>query len=189
MAAAADGPAIRTLIGAGSTSPYSALTLAEAQAGSATTVRGVNASLLKQIMYDKITGSSVTAPTAIGQGVMAAADAAAARALLGITGSDPNLVNVKTAFGAVGNGTTDDSAAIINAAASITAGKVLYFPPGNYRFAQQNPTLGAAIVLSGVSNCGILFDPSARLVMDNLSGGTGTSHGILIKGSASNCLL
>ena len=131
--------------------------------------------------------STISDSTTIGRGVLTAADAAAVRTLLGITsGSDPNLVNVKTAFGAVGNGTTDDSAAIINAAASITAGKVLYFPPGNYRFAQQNPTLGAAIVLAGVSNCGILFDPSARLLMDNLSGGTGTSHGILIKGSASN---
>lgn len=41
-------------------------------------------------------------------------------------------------------------------------------------------------MLSGKSDVAILFDPAARLTMDNLSSGSGTSHGILIKGAASN---
>lgn len=45
-------------------------------------------------------------------------------------GSGYNFVNVK-AFGAVGDGVTDDTAAIQNA---INAGKVVYFPEGKYVF-------------------------------------------------------
>lgn len=95
-------------------------------------------------------------------------------------------INVKD-HGAVGNGVADDSAAIKAAAAAVTNGKTLYFPPGNYRFAEQSPTLGGAVVISGKSDVAIYFDPAARLTLDNLNGsGVGTSHGIVIKGAATN---
>ncbi|WP_199254579.1 glycosyl hydrolase family 28-related protein [Mycolicibacterium mengxianglii] len=95
-------------------------------------------------------------------------------------------INVKD-YGAVGNGIADDSAAIKAAQAAMTSGDLLYFPAGNYRFAQQNPTGQAAIVLSGLSNVTVEFAPGARLVMDNLdANGHGTSHGIRIQGAASH---
>jgi Pectate lyase superfamily protein len=95
-------------------------------------------------------------------------------------------VNVKD-YGAVGDGLTDDSAAIKAAEAVLTSGDRLYFPEGDYRFAQQNPDGSAAIVLSGLSNITVEFAPGARLVMDNLDvNGHGTSHGIRIEGAASH---
>lgn len=55
-----------------------------------------------------------------------------------------DIVNVKAAaYGATGNGTTDDTVAIINAIAA-AYGKILYFPPGQY--------LVGALTLSGAQN-------------------------------------
>ncbi|MCV7174947.1 glycosyl hydrolase family 28-related protein [Mycolicibacterium sphagni] len=90
-------------------------------------------------------------------------------------------------YGAVGDGIADDSAAIQEACAALTDHSILYFPTGKYRFAQQNPPQRAAVSLTGLSNCGVVFDPTAVLLMDNLDGdGLGTSNGILITGSCSN---
>ncbi|MGE2837302.1 glycosyl hydrolase family 28-related protein [Mycobacterium sp. SMC-4] len=98
-------------------------------------------------------------------------------------------VNVRD-YGAVGDGVTDDSAAIKAAQAAMTSGATLYFPDGDYRFAQQNPADGAAIVLSGLSNVTIEFEQGARLLMDNLtSSGHGQGHGIKIAGAASHVTL
>ena len=58
-------------------------------------------------------------------------------------------INVRD-FGALGDGITDDSAAIKTAQAALVAGSTLYFPPGNYRFATQNPVGHAAITLTGL---------------------------------------
>ncbi|ADU00672.1 hypothetical protein Mspyr1_40850 [Mycolicibacterium gilvum Spyr1] len=94
-------------------------------------------------------------------------------------------INVRD-YGAVGDGVTDDSAAIKAAEAAMTSGARLYFPDGDYRFTQQSPAGGAAIVLSGLSNITIEFDEGARLLMDNLtSSGHGQGHGIKIAGAAS----
>ncbi|SIR63052.1 glycosyl hydrolase family 28-related protein [Williamsia sterculiae] len=99
------------------------------------------------------------------------------------------VVNVKD-YGATGDGTTDDSAAITAATSALTNGQTLYFPAGNYRFAQKNPASGAAVAVVGKSNIAIMFDPAARLTMDNLdSSGNGTGHGILVKGAATNVTL
>lgn len=95
-------------------------------------------------------------------------------------------INVKD-YGAVGDGVTDDSAAIKAAEAALTSGETLYFPPGNYRFAQQNPSGNAAIFLDGLSNVTVEFAPGAQLLMDNLdANGLGTSYGIRVEGAASN---
>ncbi|WP_231737593.1 glycosyl hydrolase family 28-related protein [Mycobacterium sp. IS-1742] len=95
-------------------------------------------------------------------------------------------VNVKD-YGAVGDGITDDSAAIKAAEAALTSGQRLYFPEGTYRFAQQNPTGNAAVLLKGLSDVTVEFAPGARLLMDNLdANGHGTSHGIRVEGAASN---
>ncbi|MGE2714996.1 glycosyl hydrolase family 28-related protein [Mycolicibacterium litorale] len=95
-------------------------------------------------------------------------------------------INVKD-YGAVGDGITDDSAAIKAAEAALTSGQRLYFPEGSYRFAQQNPAGNAAVLLEGLSDVTVEFAPGARLLMDNLdANGHGTSHGIRVEGAASN---
>src|SRR5450631_3609896 len=48
--------------------------------------------------------------------------------------------NVKTTYGAVGDGVTDDTVAISNALANVglgTTSPVLYFPPGTYRVTKK----------------------------------------------------
>jgi hypothetical protein len=71
----------------------------------------------------------------------------------------------------------------------MAAGKVMYFPKGICRFAQQNPANDSAIFLSALSNVGVYFEPGAELVMDNQSSGSGTSAGVTVYGSCSNVLL
>lgn len=66
---------------------YTALALAEFTTGTATTVRGVSALLLNQQINQKITGNSATAPTVFGQSIATAADAGAARLLIGAAAS------------------------------------------------------------------------------------------------------
>lgn len=96
------------------------------------------------------------------------------------------IINVKQ-YGAVGDGITDDSAAIKAAEAAMTSGARLYFPKGSYRFAQQNPAGSAAVVLNGLSNVTVEFAVGARLLMDNLAAnGHGTGHGIRVQGAASH---
>lgn len=99
-------------------------------------------------------------------------------------------INVRD-YGATGDGKTDDSAAIQAAVRVMQPGSILYFPNGKYRFAEQNPFGSAAISLTGISHVAIEFGGDAELVMDNLDevDGTGTSHGILIRGPASHIAL
>lgn len=100
------------------------------------------------------------------------------------------VVDVKT-FGAKGDGSTDDSRAIQTAVAALRSRCTLYFPRGTYRFAQQHPRGAAAIVITGVSDVGVEFDPGAELLMDNLDSAshTGTSHGLLVRGPVSRIAL
>ena len=111
------------------------------------------------------------------------------RATLGITGGggdNSGRINVKSDFGAVGNGTTNDTAAIQAAVASMTNGSILYFPKGDYRIA----TAGTAITISGSRGLPSCLSLGARLLMDNLDGsGHGTGHGILIKGLSDQVIL
>jgi hypothetical protein len=97
----------------------------------------------------------------------------------------PERLNVR-AFGAVGDGLSDDQAAITKAVETVTQNKggVLYFPHGVYRCARQK-AMQNAIQFVGVSNVTILFDPGAVLLMDNLNPQTGNGdfgHGVVIRG-------
>ncbi|MCV7154023.1 glycosyl hydrolase family 28-related protein, partial [Mycolicibacterium pyrenivorans] len=100
------------------------------------------------------------------------------------------VVDVR-AFGARGDGVTDDSRAIQAAAAALRPHHTLYFPRGTYRFAQRRPSGDAAIVVTGVSDVAVEFDPGAELLMDNLDPAThtGTSHGVLVQGPVSRIAL
>jgi hypothetical protein len=90
------------------------------------------------------------------------------------------------AFGAVGDGNSDDQIAITKAIEAVTQNKggVLYFPHGVYRCARQQ-AMQNAIQFVGVSNVTILFDPGAVLPMDNLNPKTGNGdfgHGVVVRG-------
>ncbi|WP_431237661.1 glycosyl hydrolase family 28-related protein [Mycolicibacterium aichiense] len=100
------------------------------------------------------------------------------------------ILNVRD-FGAVGDGVTDDSTAIRNAAAALRSGKTLWFPKGSYRVAERYPKSGAAIAINGLSDFTVDFDPGAELLMDNVDPehGVGTSHGILVTGASSRIAL
>lgn len=118
--------------------------------------------------------------------ILAGLPAAAALTLVAgcRVGSD-QVVDVR-AHGAVGDGIADDSHAVRTAAAAVRSGGTLYFPAGTYRFAQRHPPGTAAIVISGVSDVTVVFESDAELFMDNLdpATGTGTSHGLLVRGPA-----
>ncbi|WP_207840693.1 glycosyl hydrolase family 28-related protein [Williamsia soli] len=92
--------------------------------------------------------------------------------------------------GAVGDGVSDDAAAITAAVAELKSGDTLAFPAGTYRFGRLDPAGGAAISIAGLSDVTIDFDAGAELVMDNLaSDGAGTSHGIVVRGPATGISL
>ena len=123
--------------------------------------------------------------------LLAGAPSVAALAVLSNVAWDGRTVVDVTAFGARGDGTTDDSAAIQAAAAALASGGTLYFPRGVYRFAQSWPEGTAAIVVSGVSDVSVEFEPGAELFMDNLDpvARTGTGHGLLVRGPAARIAL
>ncbi|WP_186374874.1 glycoside hydrolase family protein [Kocuria rosea] len=90
-------------------------------------------------------------------------------------------------FGAFGTGVADDSAAIKAAQDALTSGMTLFIPKGSYRFAATNASGTAALALTGLSNVGVIFEPGAEILMDNLNeSGAGTTHGISVKGAGDN---
>ncbi len=93
--------------------------------------------------------------------------------------------------GATGDGVTDDAAAIRRAVAALRPNSTLYFPTGTYRFADRRKNADAAIVIAGLRGITVEFAAGAELVMDNLDpdSGTGTGHGILVHGPASDVKL
>src|SRR3569623_1599410 len=81
--------------------------------------------------------------------VGAAAAAATASTVSACTPTSSPRVNVKD-FCAVGDGITDDTAAIVNAINSFTGGGVVYFPPGKYKVS-STITLKPNLTLLGES--------------------------------------
>src|SRR5213080_3577497 len=83
-------------------------------------------------------------------------------------GPFPSWANVKTNYGAVGNGVTDDTAAIQKALNALGPGNpILYFPAGTYKITQT-------LSLGGKSGVGIIgADPATTaIVWAGSSGGT-----------------
>jgi hypothetical protein len=82
-----------------------------------------------------------------------------------------DVYNVK-AYGATGDGTTDDKAAIASAITAATDGATLYFPPGQYRIA-SNLTCDKALHWRGAG-------PSSAIIVDvasaSIDGVTFNSH-------------
>ena len=134
-----------------------------------------------------ITASSITNSTAVGRAVITAADAAAARTAIGAGTSnlalgtssttatagdvairkDSNVINVKTDFGAVGNGTANDTAAINAAIAALTPGATLYFPPGRYMTDGGHVITQPSVLIRGSSGRAQTFNTSGQLFLRN----------------------
>ncbi|KUI27206.1 hypothetical protein AU196_01325 [Mycobacterium sp. IS-1742] len=124
--------------------------------------------------------------------LLARASAATASAVLaGCSLNGRRAVVDVRGFGAAGDGITDDSGAIQAAAAALRPGSTLRFPRGTYRFAQRWPPGGAAVVISGLADVVVEFEPGAELYMDNLhpTKRTGSGHGLLVRGPASRIRL
>jgi len=123
--------------------------------------------------------------------LLAGATAVAVAVFLRRQTEDARTVVDVRKFGARGDGATDDSRAIQAAVAALRSKGTLYFPRGVYRFALRHPPGGAAIVITGVSDVEVVFEPGAELHMDNLDPAThtGTSHGLLVRGPASRISL
>ncbi|WP_328436867.1 hypothetical protein OHA71_06355 [Streptomyces sp. NBC_00444] len=79
-------------------------------------------------------------------------------------------VNVKEVFGAVGDGVTDDTAAV---QAAIDAGGVTYFPPGTYICTTLQMKTGT--VLAGAGRSGFITTPSSQASTIKLKNGTNAS--------------
>lgn len=120
-----------------------------------------------------------------------AAASAASAVLMGCSVDQRRTVVDVRSFGAAGDGVTDDSWAIQAAAAALRPGSTLRFPRGTYRFAQRWPPGGAAVVISGLADVVVEFEPGAELYMDNLhpTKRTGSGHGLLVRGPASRIRL
>src|SRR5258708_29626955 len=78
-------------------------------------------------------------------------------------------VNVKN-YGATGNGSTDDTAAINNAIAALTRGATLLFPCGNYLVTSQLTINVSNITVDG-SNCAVIRNTASGTVMVIGAGG------------------
>jgi polygalacturonase len=89
-------------------------------------------------------------------------------------------------YGAVGNGTTNDYPAILDAYNALIAlgGGTLYFPEGKTFAIKSAGVHGINIYQQ--SNVRIEFGKGAILLMDNLVSGNAVSHGIYVQGPCSN---
>lgn len=79
------------------------------------------------------------------------------------------IVSVRD-FGAVGNGTTDDSASFAAALASMTSGGTLYIPAGTYKIT-SGLTASYGIVVAGAGCGGTIIKPSGNFNVFTFTGG------------------
>jgi hypothetical protein len=111
-------------------------------------------------------------------GVIGSTNASLVSYTAGFTGAVAQTVQTKLEqyvsvkdFGAVGDGITDDTAAIQSAATALTQGQTLYFPAGQYLIGQ--------VIFDGKSNIAVSAY-GARFTL------TGNNAGFLVKGVCSN---
>lgn len=95
-------------------------------------------------------------------------------------GSNLPVINVKTSYGAIGNGIVDDTSAIKQALAAVpTTGAIVYFPNGTYKISDVLKVLTSRTILRGQSrdNTKLIFTKSRR----DLQGGNWTDRGGLLQ--------
>jgi hypothetical protein len=99
--------------------------------------------------------------------VTASGSGAVARSLQSVVS---DIANVKN-FGAIGNGSTDDTAAIQAAVNSLTSGGMVFFPAGTYKVSSKITSTVRGVVFSGVGPQGsILSTSSATIDVLSISG-------------------
>ena len=79
----------------------------------------------------QVISTHLSSPLPVAQGGTGGATASAARAALGVSAMDSQVINVKD-HGVVGDGTTDDAAAINSVISGAAVGSTIYFPKGTY---------------------------------------------------------
>jgi hypothetical protein len=90
--------------------------------------------------------------------------------------------DVKT-YGAIGDGVTNDTAAIQAALAAIPAGGgVLYFPAGQYLYAGATLTLDRQISVRGDGGCGAATEGTLSISTIDLNSSTGTLFTVTVDG-------
>ena len=129
---------------------------------SAGTTLTPNQSVTLNVAFAPTAASSLIGSVAV---VSNATNSPAIIALSGF-GAATTIINV-TVYGATGNGSTDDTAAINNAIRALTSGATLLFPCGTYKTTSQ--------LTINVSN--ITIDGSGCAVIHNFSSGTVTVIG------------
>src|SRR4249920_2907489 len=82
-------------------------------------------------------------------------------------GTALSWINVKdAAYGAAGDGVTNDTTAINNAIAAVAAGGTLYFPPGRY-MTDGGHAITNPMRIVGATGRGQTFNQSAQLYLRN----------------------
>jgi hypothetical protein len=94
----------------------------------------------------------------------------------------PQFLNAKD-FGATGDGTTDDSAALFSLAQAATNGSTVYYPSGTYRLT----TAGAdCFWRTNLQNLSLIAEAGAEFVMANNTNGVASGDGFRLTGPATN---
>lgn len=84
----------------------------------------------------------------------------------------PLFISVKDpAYGAVGNGSTDDTAAFTGALAALTVGGVLIVPPGTYKITSQI-VIPEGVTIWGAGRRSVASPPTAQLITSSITGAT-----------------
>jgi hypothetical protein len=129
-----------------------------------------------------VAAAQLPAPTASALGGVQAATGATGQFITGIdTSGIPRFANPLgwqnvVLYGATGNGTTDDSAAINAAIAAAGSGGTIYFPNGTYKIGATGLTLSASVKFLGASQDGTILQ----------LGAAGTTHVSPANGSPSS---
>ncbi len=140
---------------------------------SGSTTLAPNQSLTLNAAFAPTTAGSVTGSIAV---VSNATNSPAAVALSGTgvstSGGSGTIVNV-TSYGATGNGSTDDTAAINSAIAALSSGDTLLFPCGSYKTSSQLSLNLSNVTVDG-SSCAVILNTSSGTVM--VIGGSGNGN-------------
>lgn len=113
---------------------------------------------------DAAAGRTALGATTVGSQVFTSATALAARGHLSAVGKGDLVFNVKD-YGALGDGSTNDTAAIDAAIAALVPGGTLYFPAGRYMTDGGHVIDTPSVVVKGCSGRAQTYNSSAQLYL------------------------
>jgi hypothetical protein len=133
------------------------------------TILSPNQSATLSVVFTPLAAGSVTGTVAV---LSNATNSPTTIGLSGTGGSVTTIVNVKN-FGATGNGSTNDTAAINSAIAALTPGATLLFPCGTYLTTSQLTLSLSNITIDG-SSCATIHNTNSGTIM--VIGGSGNGN-------------